>query len=103
MHAGGPSLWTENDDRFSVITRDRKQTNPLYHHQRSTSSASLLNPIPYTADYFGHKVHLDQNEKLVMFGVTNVCGGDGFSGKVVGFITMPVKNNIEIYSNLFRC
>ena len=24
---------------------------------------------------------------------------DGFSGKIVGFVTMPVKNNIEIYAH----
>ena len=35
---------------------------------------------------------IDQNEKLVMFGVTHVCAVNGFSGKVVGFVTMPVKN-----------
>ena len=39
--------------------------------------------FPYTADYFGHKVHLDENEKLVMYGVTHVCAKVGYSGKVV--------------------
>ena len=52
--------------------------------------------MPYSADYFGHKVHVDQHEKLVMYGVTHVCSRDGYSGKVVGFITMPIKNNLEI-------
>ena len=32
---------------------------------------------------------------------SHVCAVDGYSGKIVGFITMPVKNNIEIYTNLF--
>ena len=27
---------------------------------------------------------------------------DGFSGKIVRFLTMPIKNNIEIYSNFYR-
>ena len=27
---------------------------------------------------------------------------DGYSGKILGIITMPVKNNILIYENLFR-
>ena len=79
-----------------------KRTNPQYHYKRSTSTAKLLNPLPYSADYFGHKIHIDQNEKLVMYGVTHVCARDGYSGRVVGFITMPVKNNIEIYTHLFR-
>ena len=71
-------------------------TNPQHHQKWCTSTARWLNPFPYTADYFGHKVHLDENEKLVMYGVTHVCAKDGYSGKVVGFITMPVKNNVEI-------
>ena len=84
------------------VGKSLRRTNPQYHHRRSTATARLLNPIPYTADYFGHKVHVDQNEKLVMYGVTHVCAKDGYSGKVVGFITMPIKNNIEIYAHLFR-
>ena len=79
-----------------------RRTNPQYHHKRCTSTAKLLNPIPYVADYFGHKVHVDQNEKLVMYGVTHVCARDGYSGGVIGFITMPIKNNVEIYAHLFR-
>ena len=79
-----------------------KRTCPQYHQRRATSTARLLNPIPYSADYFGHKVHVDGNEKLVMYGVTHICARDGFSGMVVGFVTMPVKNNLEIYHHLFR-
>ena len=30
------------------------------------------------------------------------CAVDGFSGKNVGFVTMPVNNNVEIYTHLFR-
>ena len=41
------------------------------------------NPIPYQAEYFGHKLHLDQNEKLAMYGVTHVCAIDGYSAKVI--------------------
>ena len=42
---------------------------------------------------------IDQNEKLIAFGVTHVCAVDGFSGKIVGFISMPVKSN---YDKLYR-
>lgn len=80
-----------------------KRTNPLYHYKRSTSTVKLMNPVPYSADYFGQKLHVDQNENLAMYGVTHVCARDGYSGKVVGFISMPVKNNLDIYANLFRC
>ncbi len=74
-----------------------KDTHPQYHNKRVTSSAKLLNPLSYTADYFGHKLHIDGNEKLVMYGVTHVCAIDGYSGKIVQFVTMPIKNNVEIY------
>ena len=58
--------------------------------------------MPYSAEYFGQKLHIDQSEKLVMYGVTHIAAIDGYSGKLVGFISMPVKKNIEIYSNLYR-
>lgn len=48
------------------------------------------------------KVHIDQNEKLAMFGVTHVCAVDGYSGKIVGFATMARKNNALIYEHLYR-
>ncbi|KAM6967527.1 LOW QUALITY PROTEIN: uncharacterized protein FYW47_006246 [Aplochiton taeniatus] len=57
-----------------------------------------LSPIPYEAEYVGHKVHMDQNEKLAMFGVTHVAV-DGFSKNIVGHSTMPVKNNLYIYED----
>ena len=79
-----------------------RYVNPNYQHACTTATARQMNPIPYRADYFGHKLHIDQNEKLIMFGVTHICAVDGYSGKIVGFITMPIKNNIEIYTHLFR-
>lgn len=75
---------------------------PEYHTARASGTATLLNPIPYEAHYFGHKLHMDQNEKLVMFGVTHVAAIDGFSRKIVGFITLPIKNPKAIYDHLFR-
>ena len=70
-----------------------QRVNGTYHQARRTATARQLNPVPYRADYFGHK------EKLVMFGVTHMCAVDGFSGKIVSFITTPVKNCIQIYSH----
>ena len=61
-----------------------------------------LNPQPYYAEYHGHKVHMDQNEKLVMFGVVRVLAVDGYSGKIVGHSSMPMKNNITIYNEVYR-
>ncbi len=79
-----------------------RRMNPTYHQARRTSTAKKLNPVPYRADYFGHKVNIDQNEKLVMFRVTHICAVDGFSGKIVGFVTMPVKNNVQIFTHFFK-
>lgn len=58
--------------------------------------------MPYRATYYGEKVHFDQNEKLVMFGVVHVIAIDGFSRKIVGCSTMPRKNSITIYNTIFR-
>ena len=54
-----------------------RRMNPTYHHARRTATAKKMNPVPYRADYFGHKLHIDQNEKLVMYGVTHICAVDG--------------------------
>ena len=79
-----------------------RRVDPTHHLHRSRVTRRHLNPVPYHADYFGHKLHIDQNEKLVMFGVTHICAFDGFSGKIVSFITTPVKNCLEIYRHLYR-
>ena len=42
-------------------------------------------------------LHLDQNEKVVMYGMTHVVAVDGYSRKIVGFITLPVK---KCHSNI---
>lgn len=77
-------------------------TTPAYIAHRRSHSYRLFNPIPYYAEYFGHKMHVDQNEKLIHFGVTHVAASDGYSGKLLGIITMPIKNNLLIYDDLFR-
>ena len=74
----------------------------LYQVQRNTNTARQTNPYPYHADYFGHKLHMDQNEILAMYGLTEVSAFDGYSGKIVAFVTMPVKNNALIYENVYR-
>ena len=73
-----------------------------YIQYRHHHSYRLFNPTPYYAEYFGHKLHVDQNEKLVRFGVTHVAASDGYSGKILGIISMPIKNNSIIYEDLYR-
>ena len=46
---------------------------------RRQSTSRAVNPIPYRDDYFGHKRHIDQIEKLGMYGVTHVAAIDGHS------------------------
>ena len=36
-----------------------------------------------------------------MFGVTHVMARDGYSGMIVAFSTMPVKNNLIIYDEIY--
>ena len=49
---------------------------PRNHQQRREGTFRQINPIPYRADYFGHKIHFDQNEKLVMYRVSLVVAID---------------------------
>ena len=81
---------------MSVICTDHAEIDFLLFHFR------LLNPIPYYAQYYGHKLHVDQNEKLVRYGVTHVAAA---GGKLINIITMPIKNPIVItyvYEQLYR-
>lgn len=84
------------------LSEAAKHVAPHYHAARVNDTARLRNPVPYQAFYFGHKLHCDQNEKLVDYGVTHVAAVDGHSLMVVGFATMPIKNNVTIYENLYR-
>ena len=79
-----------------------KVVSPSYHLARCCSAVRKFNSAVYSAMHFGHKLHVDQNEKLCMYGVTHVAEIDGYSGMIVGFISMAVKNNVIIYDHLFR-
>ena len=83
------------------VGQSLQRVNPGHHQQRVRRINRLTNPISYRSEYAGEKLHIDQNEKLVMFGITHVCAIDGHSGKIVSFITMPIKNNIVIYERVF--
>ena len=78
------------------------EINPEAQRKRQNVAGRSLNPKVYNAEYFGHKIHYDQNEKLGMFGVVHVCARDGFSGKIVGHATMARKNNLVIYEEIYR-
>ena len=60
-----------------------------------------MHPIPpYHATFFGEKLHFDQNEN--MYGVVHVLAVDGYSRKIVRFITLPQKNHTAIHQYLFH-
>lgn len=86
----------------SRVAASLQRIAPVQYSAWQCSTHQLLNPFPYQAHYFGDKLHLDQNEKCVMFGATHVLAIDGYSRKIVGFITIPKKNPILIYDLLFR-
>ncbi|KAK7929729.1 hypothetical protein WMY93_006124 [Mugilogobius chulae] len=86
------------ENRIGRVLREVHQP----YNQFRCQGARNLNPIPYYAGYMGHKLHIDQNEKLVMFGATHVLAIDGFSSKIVAQTTMPVKNNLVIYDQIYR-
>lgn len=75
---------------------------PIPHYSRQTNSLERSNPAIYSARYFGHKLHMDQNEKLKHFGLTYVMARDGYSGKIVSAAVMPIKNNLVIYEDVYR-
>lgn len=85
-----------------VIRRALEQLSPAYTKMRREGTARQTNPHAYYAEYAGHKLHTDQNEKLVDFGVTEVVASDGFSGKIMGYSVMPIKNNLTIYDEVYR-
>ena len=84
------------------IGQSLKLVSPLYCQARKNSVARSINPGIYRALFFGEKLHVDQNEKNVMLGMTHVYAVDGFSRKIVAFSTMPIKNNYIIYENVYR-
>ena len=84
------------------VRTSMRRVTPAYIENRRQRTYRQLNPIPYYAEYCGHKLHIDQNEKLVRFGVTHIAASDGYSGKLMGIVTMPVKNPALIYDELYR-
>ena len=84
------------------VGRSLKRVDPENHSKRHRQLHRNTNPVPYRCEYFGEKIHVDQNEKITLFGVTHVCAVDGYSGKIVGLITMPIKNCVTVYEHLYK-
>ena len=66
---------------------------PSTQAERCMQAERSFNPKVYKADYFGLKLHVDQNKKLVIYGVTHVVVRDGYSGMITGYTLIEIKNN----------
>ena len=111
---GGAHFWVKNDERLfgheskgyicirATCTESLSRVAPLYHYHRQTGTERQINPHPYTAEYHGHKLHMDQNEKLAAYGVVHVCSMDGFSRHIPSFACMVTKKDVVIYKHVYR-
>ena len=61
-----------------------------------------FNSKVYKVDYFGHRLLVDQNEKLAMHVVSYVVARDGYSKMITGYTTIAIKSNLTIYEKMFR-
>ena len=84
------------------LANSMQRVSPEGYEGRWQDTIDKTNPRPYIALYFGHKLHLDQNEKLIRYGVTHVLAIDGFSSNIVAYTTMPVKNNLTIFNEIYK-
>ncbi|CAG2185117.1 unnamed protein product [Mytilus edulis] len=74
--------------------------SPFYVAQRRAVVERNTNPSAYYAEYAGHKLHMDQNEKQNL--ESEVLASDGFSGKITAYALMPFKNNLLKYDNVYK-
>ena len=72
------------------------EVDPVNYARRQVDIARRFNPVPYNAQYFGHKLHIDLNEKLVHYGCLVVGAIDGFSGLIISLFTIHRKNCIDL-------
>lgn len=79
-----------------------KEMNPDAFQGRKNDTLDRTNPVPYRALHFGYKGHIDQNEKLVRYGVVHAVMRDGYSGFIESWVTLPSKNPIQLYRLLYR-
>ena len=73
------------------------QVAPIQHRQRQLGQVDCNNPHLYHANYYGEKIHLDQNEKLCLY----VLARDGYSGRITAGVVMSQKNKITIYDEVY--
>ena len=124
LEAKNPCFVTKDCSKSSyicVFILSKKQHNWFYknlHNLRMVGRRKLPDPslncifnalsigVQYTLSFqwtdFGLKcLHVDQNEKLVMYSVTHILTRGGYSGMITGYTTMAIKSNSMIYEKMF--
>ena len=84
------------------VGNELKKICPSTKAELCVQAGRLFYPKACKAEYFEHKMHVEQNEKLVMYGVTHVVARDGYSGMITGYTTMAIKSNLTIHEKMFR-
>uniref|UniRef100_A0A1X7V6H7 Uncharacterized protein n=1 Tax=Amphimedon queenslandica TaxID=400682 RepID=A0A1X7V6H7_AMPQE len=77
-----------------MLSTSLQQVGPDAYRNRTHCTTDPTNPRPYFAQNFGHKLHLDHNKTLQMYGDTHALAIDGFSGKTIAYVTAAIKKNL---------
>ena len=78
------------------VRRAMMVADPVNHAIRVTDGHRRFNPVPYNSQYFGHKLHIDLNEKLVDFKCVLIGAFDGYSGMLMACFAVHRKNTIDV-------
>ena len=97
----GPLSSNESSFGERQVGQALQSMNSVAGSQRKVKDSRSFNSRVYSAKYFGHKIHYDQNKKLGMYGAAHVCARDGYSGMIVGFETMPIKNCLTTHDQIY--
>ena len=93
----GRKMMTARLRSMGVSISERKVGNalkkicPSTQAERCMQAGRSFNPKVYKVEYFGHKLHVDQNDKLGMYDVTHVVACDRYSEMITGYMTMAIK------------
>ena len=60
-----------------------QRVDPIYHHKRQQQLHRQVYPIPYSATYFGEKLH--------MYGAVNVCAINGILAVLLAMLQYQWK------------
>ena len=78
------------------VRKSMMAVEPHNHAIRVSDGQRRFNAVPYNSQYFGHKIHVDLNEKLVHFGVVLIGAIDRFSGMIIDIMVAHRKNNLDV-------